>query len=108
MEEDKDFLYDMYGPQEEQKEEPKAYQQLAGLKLTGSHEYILDINGKTIRVANSSYVGLLEKQIRELKNEIRNLQTSMNRLARAHNKSVDDMQKINSKITNLPSVFGEG
>lgn len=92
-------LYGMYSEEPEIKAPAKSYQQLAGLKLSGAHEHTLNLGEKTIHVANVNYVKLLEKQVQELRAEIRSLQSYTRRLANHYNKLVKGVEDIERDIT---------
>ena len=87
-------LFSMYADYEIPKGPAKGYQQTAGLKLAGSHEHSIQFGDKTVRVATSDYVRSLEKQVQELRREIRDLQTYVKRMATGYNKVVDRMNAV--------------
>lgn len=70
--------------------------QISGLKLSGKHQYIINYNGETLYLANSGYVALLEKRIREQLKEIRNLESRVFKLEKR-------VEQQNKKINELVS-----
>lgn len=84
---------------------PKAYQQLAGLKLAGAHMQRLTLNGKDVDVPTFPYVKSLEDQVRELRKELRIAQNNIVRLSRYAEKMQDEMRGIHVDINRKQDSF---
>lgn len=72
----------------------KSYNQISGLKLSGNHQYIINYDGKELYLANSGYVALLEKRLREQLKEIRELQSKVARLEKIVDKQKSKINEI--------------
>ncbi len=97
-----DFLDAMYGDNNAPPKSPaKTYQKLSGLKLSGSHQYVIEYDGKTLYVANSAYVNLLEKRIQELNATVNSLKNYIKKLANSHNKTIDGISELMRELDNI-------
>lgn len=59
-----------------------AYREMSGLKLAGSHKKTITLGGRDVDVPTFRYVEVLEKQIRDLRTELRAAQKQILQLAR--------------------------
>lgn len=57
-----------------------AYREMSGLKLSGSHKQTMTLGGKDVEVPTFRYVEALEKQVRELRQELREAQKTLLRM----------------------------
>ena len=69
-----------------------AYREMSGLKLSGSHKQTMTISGRDVEVPTFRYVETVERQLRELRQELREAQKTILRLTQ----SVRDLQ--NNKV----------
>ncbi|MCS7316713.1 MAG: hypothetical protein NZZ41_00115 [Candidatus Dojkabacteria bacterium] len=84
--------------------EKRSLNQISGLKLSSKHQYIIEHNGELLYLANSGYVSLLEKRLREQSREIKNLQKKVNSLEKKEKKLID---KINELVTEVNKIKTE-
>lgn len=75
-------------------ETKRSYNQISGLKLSGNHQYIIDYEGKQLYIANSGYVALLEKRLREQLKEIRELQNKVYKLEKTVEKQKNKINEL--------------
>jgi len=99
-----EFLDQMYGDAGDTPKAPaKTYQKLSGLKLSGSHQYVIEYDGKTMHVANSAYVSLLEKRVQELNATVNSLKNYIKKLANSHNRTIDGMNELTRELDSIKS-----
>lgn len=79
----------------------RSLNQISGLKLSNKHQYIIEHNGETLYIANSGYVALLEKRIREQLREIRDLQKKISHMTKFEKKITDKMNELIREINQL-------
>lgn len=105
-------MYGANGKKPEKKEPPKpvptnpapvtppAHQRLSGLKITNSHMFEVEINGRNVTIPSVAYVKLLEDQVKEFRNLVREQQNKVTRLTNAVQRLSNEIDKI--KNTNQP------
>jgi hypothetical protein len=98
---DQELLDLMYGSDEQPKAPAKTYQKLSGLKLSGQHQYVVEIDGKIMYLANSTYVHLLEKRIQELNQTVNSLKNYVKKLANSHNQTIDGLGEMAREINTI-------
>lgn len=79
---------------------PPAHQRLSGLKITSSHMFEVDINGRSVTIPSVAYVKLLEDQVKEFRNLIREQQSKVSRLTNVVQRLSNEIDKL--KTTNQP------
>jgi septal ring factor EnvC (AmiA/AmiB activator) len=92
-------LYGMFSDEEE-KGPPTAQKYLAGLKLSSSHIMkVMTMDNNIAEVPSARYVKLLEDQIKDLRQQIRQQEQSIKRLTRAINRSIADQDSIRDELS---------
>lgn len=90
-------LYSMFSD-DEQKGPATAQKYLAGLKLSSSHIQKIQLGNQQIDVPTYLYVKLLEDQLKDLRQQVRQQDQSIKRLIRALNRSIADQDGIRSEL----------
>jgi hypothetical protein len=95
-----EFYFNMYTTDDTTAPPPKASKVLGGLKLSGSHIQKLELADQKIDIPSVAYVKLLEQQIRELRNELRTVQTQLKRAVSQQQKLIDHMNIMKIDLNN--------
>lgn len=82
-----------------------AVRQLSGLKLSQNHIKQIEIDGKIANLPTAEYIGLLEKQIKELRSDNRRLEGNINRLESANRRIINSVNKIQAALNNKVDNF---
>lgn len=90
-------LYDIFND-DEQKTPATAQKYLAGLKLTSSHVQKIQLGNQQIDVPTYLYVKLLEDQLRDVRQQVKQQQQTIQRLIRAVNKNASDQDRIRGEL----------
>lgn len=105
-----DFYANMYGGQrpkpatpaavapETPKAPPPAYQRLSGLKLTNGHMHEVEINGRYVTIPSAAYIKLLEDQIKDFRNTVRQQGEDLRRATRAINSLNVELEKLKTAM----------
>jgi len=75
-----------------------AHQRLSGLKITSSHMFEVEINGRNVTIPSAAYIKLLEDQIKEFRANSRQQANQITRLTNAVNKLNSELDKVRQLI----------
>lgn len=93
-------------PTETLKDDNKAANRvLAGMKIQNSHMRRLNIDGDIFDVPKMEYVHLLDKQVRDLKQENTELKQKMSKMENTINSMYATLKDLTNKITNSRMNF---
>jgi hypothetical protein len=101
------FFANMYGsrpytvtsnPVEER--EKRAVKVLGGLKITSAHIKRVQIGEDLVDVPKIEYVTLLEGQIKEVRNRLREAEMKITRLQNNQNRLINEIRGINAELSN--------
>ena len=77
---------------------------IGGMKAQNSHTKTVDIDGELHTFPKAEYVAQMETQLREARNQIRDLQTKQQRLIKANNRIMDKLRQIEQALENKIDV----
>lgn len=80
------------------KEPPKAYQRLSGLKLTNSHMHEVEINGRYVTIPSAAYIKLLEDQIKEFRELVKQQSGDLRRTNRSVQYLSREIEKLKTQM----------
>lgn len=75
---------------------------LAGMKVQNSHMKRLNIDGEEFDIPKMEYVHLLDKQLKDVREENRNLQNKITRIENACNKIYNDLRDLKANSVQKP------
>jgi len=91
-------LYNMFGDGAPSKKEASASRFLAGMNITKSQLIkVPTVDGETMDLPSVTYVRLLEVQIKELRQVVKQQENMIQRLSRAISKNTNDIQTLKEK-----------
>ena len=73
---------------------------IGGMKAQNSHTKTVEIDGELHTFPKADYVAQLETQVREARNEIRDLKTKQARLIKANNTIMNRLREIERELSN--------
>ena len=73
---------------------------IGGMKAQNSHTKTVEIDGELHTFPKAEYVTQLETQVREARNEIRDLKTKQARLIKANNTIMNKLREIERSLDN--------
>lgn len=80
--------------------EKRAVKVLAGMKVHGSHVKQIEVNGQLMDVPTVAYTKLLEEQIRETRNQQRELHNAHGKMQRAMDRMTNEIRKLKDELAN--------
>ena len=80
--------------------EKRAVKVLAGMKVHGSHVKQIEVNGQLMDVPTVAYTKLLEEQIRETRNQQRELHNAHSKMQRAMDRMTNEIRKLKDELAN--------
>jgi predicted nuclease with TOPRIM domain len=87
-----------------QEREKAASRVLGGMKIHNSHLKRIQVGEELVDVPKIEYVKLLEDQVRDARNRIRELEGRYSRLQNNHNKLVGEIHDIRRELNNKVSL----
>jgi len=108
MEDDDNILWNMYGggsvtpkPSAPPPEKFKmASRVIGGMKAQNSHTKTIELDGEFHTFPKAEYVAQLEAQLKEVRQQFRDLQTKQQRLVRANNRALEKIRQIEIELAN--------
>ncbi len=110
---DDDYLYDMYNASFASLKKPfshpndsikatdkKTSRVIGGMKAAGVHSVSVEINGQSYSVPRYEYVKILEQDLKETRNKVRQLEDKISRMSRNYNKLVEVIRKMQRDLNN--------
>jgi hypothetical protein len=73
---------------------------LGGLRGQNSHTHTFESDGQLISVPRSEYIAALETQVRELRNQVRDLTTKQQRMVKANARVLEEIRQIKNELIN--------
>lgn len=80
--------------------EKRASKVLGGMKVHGSHIKQVEVDGQVFDVPTAAYVKLLEEQVKEVRNQNRELQNGLSKTNRHIDRLVNEIRKIKDELNN--------
>jgi hypothetical protein len=87
-------------PDTAEDKEKRAVKVLAGMKVHGSHVKQIEVNGQLLDVPTVAYTKLLEEQIRETRNQQRELHNAHSKMQRAMDRMTNEIRKLKDELAN--------
>lgn len=75
---------------------------LAGMKIQNSHMKRLNLDGETFDVPKIEYVHLLDKQLKDVREENKNLQNKITRIENACNRMYNELRELKASSVQKP------
>lgn len=105
---DSNTLWDMYGGGRPvatpQAPVPDRYKQasrvIGGLKAQNAHTKTLELDGEFHTFPKAEYVAQMETQLREARQNIRDLTTKLQRIQRGQSKMIDKIRQMEQDLAN--------
>lgn len=107
---DDNFLFNMYNAfkkpstpapvSSSAEREKKASRVLGGMKAAGVTSVTVDVNGQDVSVPRTEYVKVLEDQVKQLRQSVREMENKLSRLVRSHNKVVEELRSVRNELSN--------
>lgn len=73
---------------------------LGGMKAQNSHTFTADINGELVTLPRADYVRVLEDQIKQMRNLVREMDTKHQRMTRNFNKMAETIRRLEQEMQN--------
>lgn len=90
----------MYGgePIKTTQVEKSASRVIGGLKAQNAHQQTFTIDGELVTFPKTQYVEQLEKQVKEFRNELREITNRQNKLIRSNNAMAQKIQYLEQEL----------
>jgi hypothetical protein len=79
--------------------EKMAARVMGGMKAQGSHTITVEIDGELHNLPRPEYVAQLEAQVKELKAQVRDNKTKLDRLVKANNRIMNLIRELQNDMT---------
>lgn len=107
---EENFVYDMYGSgspitkKQEVSPAKLASRVLGGMKAQNSHTKTIEVDGQIVNLPKAEYVKLLEDQIKDMRNKVRDMETKQNRLSKTNARIIEELRQIKLELANKLDV----